>query len=128
MSIYKQIYFSIFSKIHEALGFDQLRNGVTLPGLHTASAPLKPEILLYLQSLDMVLYDSFGSTETMCLTVSNMTGMQQVLEYQDFDYRDPRNTRINGHNKVKVSLITGKNSITVIFPGKSRYSRLISAL
>ena len=35
------------------------------------------------------------------------------LQYQDF---------FNGHYRVKVSLITGKNSITVIFP--SRYSRL----
>ena len=64
-----------FSKIHEALGFDQIRNGVTLPGLHTGSAPLKLETLLYLQSLDMVIHDSFGSTESMGPTVSNMTGM-----------------------------------------------------
>ena len=62
------------SKIHEALGFDQIRNGVTLPGLHTVSAPMKLETLLYLQSLDMVIYDSFGSTESMGPTVSNMTG------------------------------------------------------
>ena len=67
------LYFH-FSKIHEALGFDQIRNGVTLPGLHTVSAPMKLETLLYLQSLDMVIYDSFGSTESMGPTVSNMTG------------------------------------------------------
>ena len=42
-----------------------------------------------------------------------------ILAYRDF---------FNGNYIVKVSLITRKNSITVIFPGKSQYSRLISAL
>ena len=68
-----------FSKIHEALGFDQIRNGVILPGLHTVSAPMKIETLLYLQSLDMVIHDSFGSTECSAV-ISNMTGI-----YVSFD-------------------------------------------
>ena len=75
MNLFKNIYKFYSSKIHEALGFDQIRNGVTLPGLHAGSAPLKLETLLYLQSLDMVIHDNFGSTESTCLQNSNMTGI-----------------------------------------------------
>ena len=57
-------------------------------------------------------------------------GIQQVLVYRKFDYRDPRNTGI--FLMVTINLeyrdfprFSRKNSNTVIFPGKSRYSRLI---
>ena len=48
-----------------------------------------------------------------CISGIRLSGSSQ---YRDF---------FNGHYRVKVSLITGKNLITVIFPRKSRYSRLI---
>ena len=56
--------------------------------------------------------------------------VQQVLEYREFDYRDPCNTGI--FLMVTINLeyqdfpgFSRKNLNTVIFLGKSRYTRLI---
>ena len=75
-------------------------------------------LLMLWQNLALLMNQAYIYTYTASPWILGIQ-LSGSSQYRDF---------FNGHNKVKVSLITGKNSITVIFPGKSRYSRLISAL
>ena len=49
-----------YSKVREALGLDKTPNKF----LGSAAAPLSVETILYFQSLDIVISEFFGSTET----------------------------------------------------------------
>ena len=57
------------------------------------------------EEVQVLVYMSEISTASPCISGIRLSGSSQ---YRDF---------FNGHYKVKVSLITGKNSITVVFPG-----------
>ena len=44
------------------------------PGLTTGAAPIPVETLLYFQSLDLVIAELFGCTESMGPQTTNMSG------------------------------------------------------
>ena len=52
--------FSFCSKVREALGLDKCPNKF----LGSAAAPISVDTLLYFQSLDIMISEFFGSTET----------------------------------------------------------------
>ena len=49
------------------------------PGLTTGAAPIPVETLLYFQSLDLVIAELFGCTESMGPQTTNMSGKYLLL-------------------------------------------------
>lgn len=66
-------FFSLFSKVHAALGLDlccSTANG----GCYSAAAPLSVETFKYFQSLDMPIEVLLGSTESSGPQTTNLKG------------------------------------------------------
>ena len=63
------------SKVHKALGLDKTQHLVG-----SAAAPLSVDTILYFQSLDIIIGEFFGSTETSGPQTSCMEGKKYYLE------------------------------------------------
>ena len=68
----------IFDKIHQALGLDQAisrQNGnPNYPTTISGAAPLNIDTFMYFQSIDILLPELFGCSETSGPSTTNMTG------------------------------------------------------
>ncbi|MCL4264401.1 MAG: AMP-binding protein [Anaerolineae bacterium] len=62
----------VFSKVKEALGFTQMRIGVT------AAAPIAPEILQFFANLDIFIYELYGQSEGSGPTSTNRPGANKI--------------------------------------------------
>ena len=68
----------VFKKIHEALGLDQTKNNVQ-PGTMSGAAPLNLETFNYFQSIDLLLPQLYGCSETNGPSTTNMSGKLQYI-------------------------------------------------
>ncbi|MCP4362946.1 MAG: long-chain fatty acid--CoA ligase [Chloroflexi bacterium] len=62
----------VFSKVKAALGFSNMRVGLT------AAAPIAPEILEYFQQFDLFIYELYGQSEGSGPTTSNRPGANKI--------------------------------------------------
>lgn len=62
----------VFSKVKEALGFTNMRVGVT------AAAPISPEILQFFANLDIFVYELYGQSEGSGPTTTNYPGANKI--------------------------------------------------
>jgi len=64
----------IFSRIHQALGLDQTQNNHYYPTTMSGAAPLNLETFLYFQSIDILLPELYGCSETNGPSTTNGAG------------------------------------------------------
>ena len=58
----------VLSRVNDALGMGNIA------GVGTGSAPTPQKTLDYFKSLDLLMFDLYGSTETVCLAAANLPG------------------------------------------------------
>jgi long-chain acyl-CoA synthetase len=68
---YHLVYFVVFRKLKERLGFDQVRLGVS------GAAPISHEILKFFQSIGIPIREGYGMTET-----TGITHMSSEVDYK----------------------------------------------
>ena len=64
----------VLSQIHKALGLDQVLNNRDGVGCGVSAAPFDIETFMYFQSLDIIVHEFFGCTETCGPQTTNMAG------------------------------------------------------
>ena len=64
----------VFSRIHQALGLDQTQNNHYYPTTMSGAAPLNLETFLYFQSIDILLPELYGCSETNGPSTTNGAG------------------------------------------------------
>ena len=62
----------IFNKIHQALGLDQTK--LKPIGNISGAAPLNVETFMYFQSIDIILHELYGMSESNGAQTTNMDG------------------------------------------------------
>ena len=62
----------IFSKIHQALGLDQTK--LKPIGTISGAAPLNLDTFLYFQSIDILIHELYGMSESNGAQTTNMSG------------------------------------------------------
>ena len=62
----------IFSKIHQALGLDQTK--LKPIGTISGAAPLNLDTFLYFQSIDILIHELYGMSESNGAQTTNMAG------------------------------------------------------
>ena len=62
----------VFSKIHQALGLDQIKPKTI--GNISGGAPLNVETFMYFQSIDIIIHELYAMSESTSAQTTNMTG------------------------------------------------------
>ena len=70
----------VFNRIHEALGLDQTKNDKAYPGTMSGAAPLNMETFNYFQSIDLLLPQLYGCSETNGPSTTNMSGKIRFVD------------------------------------------------
>ncbi len=68
----KIAYFTIFRKLKERMGFDNIRVA------YSGAAPISPEVLLFFQAIDVNLIEGYGQTETTGVTCTSRVGRVKI--------------------------------------------------
>ena len=76
---YKLAHKLVLSQIHKALGLDQALNNPDTVGCGVSAAPFDVETFMYFQSLDIIVHEFFGCTETCGPQTTNMAGKLIIL-------------------------------------------------
>ena len=67
-ALYLIVYFTVFRKLKERLGFDRLRMA------YSGAAPISPEVLHFFQSIGVNLIEGYGQTEGTGVTCTSRIG------------------------------------------------------
>jgi long-subunit acyl-CoA synthetase (AMP-forming) len=62
----------ILSKIHQALGLDQIKQKAI--GSISGGAPLNVETFMYFQSIDIIIHELYAMSESTSAQTTNMAG------------------------------------------------------